>query len=183
MNATPLLRRAGRAGLALGLPCLSAGCHATTTQGDATVYTFAWWVPVSALLACLLAIPAGHVLAKRTLKVAYTLTGVGAGLLVVLVPSLFLDRVVLDDHHFSLRTGFWFYPRRHTVAFEDLSQLRLMRKIVHSRGKTTESYLLECEHKDGTTEEVPVGDLMKCAVRDILDRAESAGVAVPRRDR
>lgn len=161
------------------LPAL-CGCVAETQNGSATTYAFEWWTGVLSLVGGLLLTAGGVLLLAKFGWRTIFLSIVGLALLFVVTPSQFSDKVVVDDEHFELHTGFWFDSTDHTVRFADLRQIDLTTETTRGRrGRKNTSYYLVCLKKTGVTEKVPVGTLMRPATeKQILARAEAKGVAV-----
>jgi hypothetical protein len=96
-------------------------------------------------------------------------------LLLLIAPSLYSDRVVIDDEHFEARYGFWFAPSVHDVRFDDLRAVQHA-TVTNDRGRKNRE--LHCLHKSGAMTVIPCGDLVRNTVPEILDRAKARGVAV-----
>jgi hypothetical protein len=154
--------------------CL-AGCYERSVEGAASVYSFADWVRVLAIVVGLAGVPAGWLLRRWGDRLGFVLMGLSPILLIIVVPGLFMDRVVVDAEHFEARYGFWFAPSDHRVRFDDLQLMRYVR-VEDSRGRG--SYQLECQTRQGDVVTVHAGDLVSKAVPEILDRARARGVPV-----
>jgi hypothetical protein len=165
--------------LAVGLLALVAGgCVDRNVDGERVTYAFSWWVWASVLVAALLAFPLGLVLRKRTARGGWTLLVLAPLALLVMWPALVLDRVKIDSEHFEARYGIWVSPSRHSLRFDDLRQMRLVTFEERTRrGRRTKQKLV-CVTKDGRAETVQLGDLLKRAAPEILERAEERRVLV-----
>jgi hypothetical protein len=157
---------------------LLCGCVDESVQGETTVWTFAWWVPLAALVLAGAGGAIGWRVRKQWRRVGYGLL-IGAGLTIpFLAPMLMRDRVTVDAERFTLRTGFWFYPTRHDVRFDDLSRIELQETKRWSRTGRRVTYTLLCVRRRGGPEPVPIGTLMEYAVEKILDTATNQGVEI-----
>ncbi|MEM6328995.1 MAG: hypothetical protein AAF790_01975 [Planctomycetota bacterium] len=161
------------AGIALSI----SGCVKKAALDGASVYTMQWWVPTVGIAAAAAVTTLGWYKRKSSWRWMIALIGAPiAG--VAVVPGLFLDKVVVDDSHFALNTGFWFMPTEHDVAFADLSRIDYtMTESRGRRGRKKKRYYFECYSKSGSMERVPLGELMNEASGEILSKAEAAGVA------
>ena len=73
-------------------------------------------------------------------------------------PSAFLDRVVVDETSYSVRTGFWMMPNKHEVKYEDLAKVQVTVETSRGRrGRQNVNYYMVCERKDGTSEKISLG--------------------------
>jgi hypothetical protein len=163
----------------VGLLALTAGgCVDRNVEGDQVTYAFSWWVWLPVLLAALVAFPLGLVLRRRSGRYGWALLILAPLGLLVLWPALVLDRVKVDSEHFEARYGTWVSPTRHDLRFDDVRQIRLVTYEERARrGKRTKQKLV-CMTRDGKAVTVQLGDLVKRAAPEILERAEARGVAI-----
>jgi len=157
--------------------CFLTGCYEQTVRGDESVYRFAWWLGPVIITVGLLGVPVGWLLRQWNPKLGFVVMVLAPILLIIVAPSMYSDRVVVDGRHFEARYGFWFSPSVHVVPFDDLTAIRYVAKEDH-RGRVT--YRIHCVHKTGSTTEVSAGDLVRNAVPEILDRARVRGIIVTR---
>jgi hypothetical protein len=162
------IRRPLLALAALALPFL-AGCTHKTTQGNATIYAYDWWVPVGGIVGGLALIGLGvgmFVWMRRWVGgVVFVVLGL---ILAVFLSSLVNDRVVVDEAHFLSIHGTWWERQAHDVRFADLRDVTLVVEKRTGRRGTSSSYSFDCARKSGGVERVPLGDLMKEALPEIL---------------
>jgi hypothetical protein len=163
---------------AVGALCLCAGCYTRTSQGDRTTYAFAGWLLALIIVAALAALPAAWFLRKRSGKWAFVLGCMAPIVLILAVPSMFRDRVEVSPAGFRMSTGLWFAPNSHQYEFDQLAGMELRARTVQGRGGPHEEYDLVCRPKGGTPQSVPIGDLMRFAVREIVEAAKAKGVPV-----
>jgi hypothetical protein len=158
--------------------CSASGCYEKAVHGDQSVYSFATWLRILAIVGGIVMIPAGWFLRRASEKYGYTVVALGPLFLLVVAPAMFNDRVVVDAEHFEARYGIWISPYTHNVRFDDLREIHHV-GVPGRRNRTT--YQLHCFRKDGGEPEVvPIGDLVVNAVPEILDRAAAKKVHVVR---
>jgi hypothetical protein len=98
-------------------------------------------------------------------------------LLIIVTPSMFNDRVVIDAEHFEATYGFWFAPSVHSVRFDGLREIR----YVAVRGsRNSISHKLHCVRRDGSVTVVDAGDLVRNGVPEIMSKAQAKRVPVIR---
>jgi hypothetical protein len=156
------------------------GCFKESVSGDVTTITFDSWVPIVTLVVCV----GGFILAwflrnfEKIQGFCY-LVMLGAPLaLLFFFPATLLDKIVVDPNHFTLQTGFWFYPTTHDIKFAELSRIEIGSTVSYSRRGRNVSYHLECYKKRGGSERVPAGDMMRDALDKVLGMAAQQGVPV-----
>lgn len=158
-----------------------SGCVKATEDGSGTVYTFERYVFELVLLAAFAAALIGWVLQRRGGRIGaygWSTLAFGFVLLVVLAPALWSDYIRVDAQGFELKTGLWFSPTHHMIDFNKLTSIALTDEIRSGRNGKRTNYFLVCEQHAGPSEKVPVGDMMKKALDDILQRANEHGVIV-----
>ena len=158
-----------------------SGCVKATESESEKLYAFEPYVFLIGLVGSLVAIPAGWFLRKKSGRLGgfgWTMLVVGPLLLVLIVPGLLTDFVKVDDNGFDLKTGFWFSPTRHTIDFNKVTSITLTDEVSFGRRGKKVSYFLLCNQPAGPSVKVPVGDMMKYALDDILLRASVHGVTV-----
>ncbi len=153
--------------------CFLAGCYEHVSRGNESIYRFEWWLGPAIIAGGILAVPVSWFLRKW--KWGFVLLVMGPILLVIVAPSLYSDRVLIDDDRFEARYGFWFSPTIQQVRFADLREIRYVAVRVH-RGRT--DYELHCVNDAGKVDVVPAGDLVINAVPEILARAKARGVRI-----
>ncbi len=156
-----------------------AGCYNKVNQNGSLVVSFQLWVPILVILGGLALIPIGIVLAiqrKYIWGIVLIITGpIAAGFI---APGMFLDQAIAGPDEFYSRHGFWWSPTTHRVRYNDLREVRIsIEEKMGRRGKTT-SYYFDCTYKDGRTERVPLGDLMRQAAPEMIARFNQHGVVV-----
>jgi len=152
-----------------------SGCYERVTQGDQSVYRFAWWLGPAVIAGGILGGPVGWFVRKVNRRWGYALMFLSPFLLIAVAPAMYSDRVVVDDRHFEARYGMWFSPTVQDVKFDDLREIRYV-GVKDSRGRT--KYELRCITKTGETRVVPAGDLVKNTVPEVLAKARDKGVNV-----
>ncbi len=171
--ASPARRAAAFIGL-LALVLIS-GCYERVTQGNQSIYRFAWWLGPAVIAGGILGLPAGWFLRTVNKKWGFALMVLSPVLLIIVAPATYSDRVVVDDQHFEAKYGIWFSPNMQSVRFDDLSEIRYVATRGH-RGRI--DYSLHCVTKTGETRIVPAGDLVKNTVPEILEKAKAKGINI-----
>jgi hypothetical protein len=156
-----------------------SGCVDRTVRGNAAVYSFSWWVGTLVVLGGLLAIPLGWGLRRRSGRLMVLGLVMGPVLLLLVAPAMFLDGVTVDDRHFAGRYGVWLNPLKFDVAYADLDHINVVTWEERTRrgGRRTKQRL-DCVGKAGGTTTIQLGDLLKHARDEMLERAHAAGVRV-----
>ncbi len=168
------------AGLATFLLLGIGGCVREDVNGSTITVTNELWAPLVALVGGIAAAPAGWYLRKKSTRFGWGLLILSPVAVVGLAPSLFLDRAVVDDTHFSLRTGIWGLTAVHEVKFADLTRIRLIsEESTGRRGRKRTDYYLLCERKDGTSSKVPLGNkVAETAAPHLVERAQALNIPI-----
>ena len=138
------------------------------------------WVPLLVVLGGAAATAVGVVLfalKKRLVGVIVAVVGLlAAG---ALAPGLYMDRVLVNDQGFQSSHGFWWDRVEHKVRYADLSHVQLVvEERTGRRGRKQYSYYFDCSFKSPPQERIPLGDLMREALPDILAQFEKYNVPV-----
>lgn len=180
------------------LPVLAAGCYVEvfsddylqSTAGGTSVYSYPSRVVGCAVVAGLALVVAGWLLTRGRSK-SSDLAAYGFALmffggpfgLVFLAPSLYYDRLVVSEHTVRVHTGFWWSPTIRTIELDELRALKLvLKRSNNARTPWRIDRELTCVHKAGDVRDVPVGDLLRVGLEEILDKAKQRGVQVERID-
>jgi hypothetical protein len=84
----------------------------------------------------------------------------------------------VNDSAFNLHIGFPWAPIDHEVAFDTLAAMEFRQQESFVRGQRRINYEVICHRKQGGSETVPLGDLMKAALDEILRRAQQHNVRI-----
>ncbi|MCI0362403.1 MAG: hypothetical protein L0219_00885, partial [Phycisphaerales bacterium] len=76
---------------------LLSGCVEQSAHGDATVFRFERWLPLTVLGGCVVGIPIAWWLRTRIAKLGYGLLIMIPVALLIAVPGLWCDRVAIDQ--------------------------------------------------------------------------------------
>lgn len=168
------------AGLAALLLLGLGGCVKEDVNGSTITVSNELWVPLVTLVGGIVAAPAGWLLRKKSNRFGWGLLIMSPLVIFGFAPSLFLDRAVVDDTHFSLHTGIWGLTAVHEVKFADLSRIRLIsEETTGRRGRKQTNYYLLCERKDGTSAKVPLGNkVAETAALHLIERAKALNVPI-----
>jgi len=158
----------------------ASGCVHESSDGPTRTFTYELWVPASVLIGGLAAAPAGWFLRKSSARFGWGLLFVAPIAAIFFAPSLFLDRAVVDDNTFSLRTGIWGLTAVHEVRFDDLKTVRIIAEETSGRnGSKRKNYYLICERIDGSTSKVPVNNnVAQAAAPRFLEKIADRGIPI-----
>ena len=158
----------------------TSGCVNETTDGAIQTFTYELWVPISVLVGGIVAGVAGWFLRGVLGNLGWGLLIGGPIAAIFFAPSLFQDRVVLDDSKLSMRTGIWGLTAVHEVQYDELKLVNIISEEVRGRrGKKSTNYYLECLRNDGTTAKVPINNAVgEAAAPHFLDRVSELGVPI-----
>ncbi|MBS0262960.1 MAG: hypothetical protein JSS02_13530 [Planctomycetes bacterium] len=136
-----------------------SGCVREDVSGSTVTCTNELWVPLVVFLGGLVAGPVGWYLRDRSARFGWGLLILSPVVIVGFVPSLLMDKAIVDDTHFSLRTGIWGLTAVHDVKYSELSSVSLISEEKRGRyGAKNTSYYLMCQRKDGSSSKVPLGN-------------------------
>lgn len=153
-----------RVALLTALSCLFlAGCTNETTVGETTVYTYQLWVSFVAIAVGAAVTAFGWTQRNESWRAWIAI--VAGGLMTVgFCPFAFFDKLVVDETHLEGRWGFWMFPTRHDIRFDDVGHASLTKKVTTGRRGRKTSYYLNFHLKNGQTEELSLGnDLVEAA--------------------
>ncbi len=165
---------------AVALCCIAmAGCYNKVNQNGIVNVSFQLWVPLSMILGGLVLIPVGILLAVQK-KYLWGILLIIAGPIAAgcVAPGMFLDKVVVSPNEFTSSHGFWWSQTTHRIQYNDLREVRVIVEETRNRRGTSKSYSFDCVFKDGRTERVPLGDLMRQAVPEMVAQFNQHGVIV-----
>ena len=120
------LRRIGFVILALMLLTAVSGCYDKSVNGDASVYKFESWVGIAVIAAGLMGMAIGFLLRKWSLRYTIVLMGMGPLLILIIAPTMYLDKTLVDANHFEGRYGLWFDPRRFNLSYDELRSIHYL---------------------------------------------------------
>ena len=167
--------------LLAGVCCfLLSGCYKRVSENGNTTISFESWVPLLIAVGGLFAVPIGLLLFTKKQKFwGIVLIILGPLAAIALAPGMFQDHVVVSKDHFFSRHGFWWSPITHEVKYDDLNRVHVtVEEKTGRRGRKSYSYFFECSFKNGKQERVPLGDLMKEALPDIVHGFREHGIRV-----
>lgn len=156
------------------------GCVDEAIDGSTQTFTYEWWVPLTVLFGGLVAAPAGWFLRNLSARIGWGLLIAGPIAAIFFAPSLFRDRVVVDDSRFSVRTGIWGFTAVHEVKYDDLKQVRITFEETRGRrGSKRKNYYLVCERKDGSSAKVSVNnDVALAAAPAFLKKVSDRNIPI-----
>ena len=159
---------------------LMSGCVNESTSGESQTFTYELWVPASVLIFGVVASVAGWFLRSSLGRFGWALLILGPLAALFGAPSLFLDRAVVDETRFTLRTGIWGMTSVHEVEYDELKRVSVISEEVRGRrGRKSTNYYLECQRNDGTKAKIPVNNKVgETAAPHFLKRVSELGVPV-----
>lgn len=166
--------------LAVGLLCSAvAGCYQKVSDNGRVAVTFETWVPWLVGIVGLALVPVGIVLFKRKQRVwGVILLIVGPVATVALAPTMFLDRVEVNQDGFRCEHGFWWNPIVHDIRYDELDRVVVVVEERSGRRGKQYHYHFDCVLKNGGTDRVPLGDLMREALPEIAEQFHEHDVEV-----
>lgn len=167
-------RRLWLAALLLSL----SGCVNETHEGDKTTFRFALWVPLAVTAAAIAATGIGAAVRKQNKRLGYVLLIGGPVALVAVAPGMFLDRVDIDPNELFVRTGFWFVPNEQRVDLRQVTQIEIVAEKRRTRRGTRTDYKLVFHRRDGGSQTVSAGDLLKQSLPKIESLANEQGIQI-----
>jgi hypothetical protein len=173
MNYRPLLWMGLMAVLAT-----QAGCVRESVGEAGKTFAYELYVPVLLFFGGIAAAVAGWYLRGGRFGWVLMIGGVISTL--GFAPSMFLDKVTVDDKHFTVRTGIWGLTNVHDVAYDNLTSVELTKEEKRGRrGRKSTSYYLLCHCKDGTSAKVPLNNqVCEAAAFDILTQIKDHNVPI-----
>jgi hypothetical protein len=158
-----------------------AGCYQQTSENNSLVFSYQAWVPPLVALVGVALIPAGIFLFTRQQRrfAGVCVAVLGPIVAIGIAPTFYMDRVVVSEEGFYSRHGFWWDPTVHQVRFQDLNQVTLVvEEKIGRRGRKNYSYYFDCSFKQGKQERIPLGDLVRQAMPEIVKRFKEHGVPI-----
>ncbi len=167
--------RARSALVACGLLLLS-GCYAIEDSPERTVIRFApFWrfvmiaFPVGTVGVCLAAC------LYRPVRIPAALGAAGvAGLSALIVPGMYLDRVVITPTEITQKTGLWFAPMVKGFRYADVRAVSI--RTVQKKNMDVRRWVVT--RIDGTTWEIDPGDLWEYNESVVVAKLRGYGVRV-----
>lgn len=156
----------------------ASGCVRESQSGTARTFKYQLWLPLSVLVGGIVAGPVGWFLRRQRYGWAMLVLGPLATLF--FAPTLFLERVTLDDNTYTVRSGIWGMTASHQV---DLSKLKYVAITTEEnrgrRGRTTTSTYLICNNQDGSVQKLSVNnDVTRAGAPHFLAKIAARGVPV-----
>jgi hypothetical protein len=162
----------------LAITC--TGCVRESTNGGSRIFQYALWVPGLILLGGLAAAAIGWTLRQKSGRFGWGFLIAGPVAALVFAPSMFLDRVTVDEAGFSRRSGLYGMTSVQDVKYSNVTEMRLITEEGRGRrGRKTINYYLMCDHKNGSSTKVPLGNgVIEAATPVILRAAGALGIPI-----
>lgn len=150
----------------------ASGCVEESESGSTRVFKYQLWVPLSVLLIGVVAGPAGWLLRKQ--RYGWFLLIAGPLAAIFFAPTLFLERVTLDDNTYSVRSGIWGMTAAHQVELSKLKQVTIQVEETRGRrGRKSKSTYLVCENQDSSITKLSANnDVTRAAATHFLEKVE-----------
>lgn len=146
-------------------------CTEQQVEGSKTTYSFSTWLPiVVAIVGVLIAAFGFMIRGASPRRLHMTLMFIGVVAAVIGAPGIALDRIVIDDDHFSLKTGFWFAPTQHDIKWSEVKSVEVVQ-----RRKGAD---IVFQKNAGDRESVPMSNLAETAMDKILSMAKAHNLEV-----
>jgi hypothetical protein len=93
-------------------------------------------------------------------------------------PSPYFDELRVAPDHYYLNVGFWFARNEHYVDYKEIEHVDLTSEVHYSGRSRSVSYYMLVFHQDRQRQKVPIGDLMKAALDEILSHFQRLKIPV-----
>lgn len=174
------MARWSRVLLGASLLVLISGCVRESVDGDRQQFTYELWLSGLVLVGGIVAIPAGLALRKRIPRLGWSLLIGGPLAAFGFAPSLFFEKVTLNDKTLHVQSGIWGMTAIHSVSLDDLKSVRLI--VEHStgrKGRKVQKYYLMCDLKSGGSSKIPVNNnVTEAAAPHFIQRVRERGIPV-----
>lgn len=97
--------------------------------------------------------------------------------LLLIAPSMYLDKIEVGANGFVHSGGLWFDPNFNKVDFHEVERLEIHAQEIKGRVNRIQ-YDLIVHYKSGADDTVPIGDLMRFALREIVEKAKQKGIVI-----
>jgi hypothetical protein len=163
--------------LALGFLTLG-GCVSESVEGSTHVFTYELWISALLFIGGIAGTVIGWFVRRSSSRFGWGMIVVGPILSLAFAPSIYLDRAVVDDAHFSHRSGIWGLTSVHEVKFADIKQIRyIVEESRGRRGKKVLKYYFVCDKFEGDAEKFPINnDVAEAAAPIILEKAKERNI-------
>jgi hypothetical protein len=157
---------------------LQTGCVHEAVNGSAKTYTYQLYVPILLFFGGIAAAVGGFFLRQNRFGWVMMIGGPIAA--IGFAPSMFMERITVDDQHFTVRGGIWGMTNVHDIRFAELQMVNITKEVTTGRrGRKNVSYYLLCNNKNGTSAKVPVNnDIAEAAAAAILAQFDAHKVTI-----
>jgi hypothetical protein len=155
----------------------SLGCVDESTDGAAKVFSYELWVPITIMAGGLVAAVAGWFLRDALGRFGWALLIGGPIAAIFFGPSMLLDRVVVGEERFSMRSGIWGMTAVHAFDYENVSSVQITKETSGGRRRKT-TYYLNVNEKNNESSKVPLNTISEAALPDLLERLKKYNVPV-----
>ena len=155
-------------------PFMTPACYSVEDSGTTTTLSFHAGLILALGAVAAVALFVGIALARRrrsrSLGVGITLFGLFAG--GIIVPAMWVDRVVITPTELRQKTGFWFAPTHKGFRYSDVESVSI--RAVKSRRSTNRVWFLKLV--GGGQGDIDPGDLWENNEGLVVDKLRGFGV-------
>lgn len=165
--------------LAIILISVISGCTRKSVEGSVTTVQYETWVGIACMIGGVAGTAISFLLRSKGGR-AWAFLVISALATILFLPFGFVDYVRVSQDHLETRWGFWCFPTRHSIAFDEVRGVQLTKKVkVGRRGRSDTSYNLEFQMSDGRTESLSAtNDLVEASVHEILQPLADRGITL-----
>ena len=135
------------------------------------------WIIVAAAAGGVVAAPVGWLLRKRIARLGYALLILGPLAVFLLVPMMWMDRVIVDSNHFE-RSSAMPGSNNQLIRFDDVLAMHYHSAVERNGRRSSRKYYLDATRKGGQVQTIPLGTLLQNAIKEILERSAAKGIMV-----
>lgn len=155
---------------------LLAGCVTRSDSDAGASFHYEWWLPLSVLVAGVAFVPIGLGLRKQSERLGWGLIIAGPLAVLMFAPSLFLERTLVSDQGFEVRSGIWGMTANQKVDFNAVRSLRIAEEETGGR-RSRQIEVLYFDLLSGPAARLPLNNDVKIeAAKEIVTRLTQRGV-------
>lgn len=111
----------------------TCGCVSKSESEEAVVYSYQLWAPLLVFVGGMAAVPAGWAMRESSLRGCLVLTLGGPAVMLFFAPSLFFEKLTIDDERLVMRAGMFGLSTENDVRWDDVRSITLTSE--ESRGR------------------------------------------------
>ena len=158
---------------------LFSGCVDTEDNAGVFRATYSWWVGALAMGGGLFGIFVGWMWKQSDFR-GWLILIIALVATITYLPFGFIDHVTIDDERLTSQWGFWVYPTKHEVQWNDVKRVTLTKEVKRGRrGRKRISYNLNFSLNSGGTQHLSAtNSLMEASAEHIVDHLHERGIEV-----